>query len=224
MHASSKLNQNALELQITLSKISHEIRNPLALVSSELQLLSSHHPEVEAYDEWNDILDNIEYIRELLNQLSNYANSWRLDCVPTDMCQFLHTVLDVFSPTLNYLGISLETDISPSLPQLLIDRTKLRQALLNLLRNAQEAVPLSGGRITVRAHAAGGQIHISIRDNGCGITEEQMSALFTPFATFKEGGTGLGLAITRQIVEAHHGRIQLESTPHQGTAVHLFLG
>lgn len=224
MQGNPTLDHKQEEFQTTLSKISHEIRNPLALVSSELQMLVSHHPEVSSYDGWDDALDNLEYIRELLNQLSNYANAWRLNLVPTDVSRFLYSVVKTFSPTLDYLGISLETDISPGLPKIALDRVKMRQALLNLLRNAQEALPLSSGKILVQAAAVQGQICISICDNGCGMTDEQIQTLFTPFVTYKSGGTGLGLAITQQIIKAHNGRITVESRPGQGTSFRIFLG
>lgn len=212
------------EFQTTLSKISHEIRNPLALVSSELQILASRHPEISSYDGWDDILDNLEYIRELLNQLSSYADAWRLNLVPVNVPHFLSSVVKTFSPTLDYLGITLETDISPALPTLPLDPVKMRQSLLNLLRNAQEALTLPAGKILVQAKASREQVCISISDNGCGMTDEQLKTLFTPFVTYKNGGTGLGLAITRQIIEAHNGSITVESRPGQGTSFRIFLG
>ena len=95
---------------------------------------------------------------------------------------------------------------------------------LNLLKNAWEAVPVPGGQISVTAFTEKSGICINIQDNGCGISKEQLASIFQPFFTTKENGTGLGLAISRQVAEAHHGSISIESTPGQGTVFHIFLG
>lgn len=224
MQANTTAEQLQKEFQCTLSMFSHEIRNPISLINSELQMLASSHPEVTAYDGWDDITDNLEYIRELLNDLSDYSNAGKLTLADTDLPSFLDTVLSSVKSTLDYLGISLETDISHALPTLPIDRIKLRQALLNLLRNAQEAISQPHGRILVQAYPVEKGACISIQDNGSGITSEHLPDIFTPFVTFKSTGNGLGLAITRQIIQAHGGRIEVESAPGQGSAFRIFLG
>lgn len=212
------------EFRYTLSKLSHEIRNPVALISSELQLMGTSHPEIKDYNGWDHILDNLEYIKELLNELSRYNNAAGLTLRPTALPAFLNTVIASVKPTLDYLGITLEAEISPDLPEFPIDRIKMRQALLNLLRNAQEAIGHSQGKITVHAGVLENHIFITVTDNGCGMTVKQKKSIFTPFVTFKPGGTGLGLAITRQIIEAHGGDIQADSTPGEGSSFHIFLG
>ncbi|WP_373211928.1 PAS domain-containing sensor histidine kinase [Ruminococcus sp. 5_1_39BFAA] len=224
MQANTTAEQLQKEFQCTLSMFSHEIRNPIALISSELQMLASSHPEITAYDCWDDITDNLEYIRELLNDLSDYNNAGKLTLADTDLCGFLGTVLSSVKSTMNYLGIALETDISHSLPTLPIDRVKLRQALLNLLRNAQESISPPHGRILVQAFPVKNGACISIQDNGSGISAEQLPDIFTPFVTFKSTGNGLGLAVTRQIIQAHGGRIEVESALGQGSAFRIFLG
>ncbi|MDO4307980.1 MAG: ATP-binding protein [Eubacteriales bacterium] len=224
MQAYTTAKQQEKEFQFTLSKFSHEIRNPLALINSELQLMVSSHPEIAAYEGWDDIMDNLEYVKELLNELSDYNNAGKLSLRPTELSPFLHTVLTSFKPTLDYLGIALETDIPSHLPAFPLDQIKMRQALLNLLRNAQESISHSRGKIRVQAKILSDGISVSICDNGCGITPDKQQDIFTPFVTFKSGGTGLGLPITQQIVEAHGGHLEITSTPGQGTEVRIFLG
>ena len=116
------------------------------------------------------------------------------------------------------------TDIPDSLPVMMLDQIKIRQMLLNLLKNAWEAVPVPGGKITVSACPQNPGISINIQDNGCGISPEQQATIFQPFFTTKESGTGLGLPIVKQIAEAHNGSISLESSPDHGTIFHIFLG
>ena len=208
---------------LILSRFSHEIRNPISLINSELQILAAAHPEVTTYACWDDIMDNLEYTKELLGHLSDYNNAGRLSLQNMELCTYLHSMLSRLRPTMEYLGITLEAEISDNLPFCRIDALKLKQALLNLLKNAMEAVASPGGKITLRAVPVPHGVQIAIIDNGCGITSEQMKTIFSPFVTFKENGTGLGLAITRQIIEAHGGSIQVKSTPDQGTCFEIFI-
>ena len=109
------------------------------------------------------------------------------------------------------------------LPQISLDQTKIRQALFNLLRNAQESIQHTHGKILFSASAVPDGVQITISDNGCGMTEDQIENAFRPFVTYKPGGTGLGLAVTRQIIEAHQGTLCVESTPKEGTSFYIFL-
>ena len=107
-------------------------------------------------------------------------------------------------------GIELELDVAPDLPTVLADEGQLRQALLNLIRNAREAMP-KGGRIAVRVRRADdGGVALVVDDEGSGIDPRFVEHLFEPFFTTKTHGTGLGLAITQQIAKAHGGSIDCE--------------
>lgn len=218
------LEQQVKELQFTLSKFSHEIRNPIALISSELQLLLASHPEIENFPEWTDIQENIEYIKDLLQELSDFNNAKKIKPEPTDLTAYLHTIASSVSPTMNYLGICFEEKISSALPTCSIDRIKLRQALLNLLRNAQESILHTNGKIIFSATVTcDGKISISVQDNGCGIDSDRQEDIFSPFVTYKKDGTGLGLAITRQIVQAHHGDLTVHSLSGEGSKFVILL-
>lgn len=210
------------ELQFTLSKFAHEIRNPLALIQSELQMMASSHPEITEYAEWEDIIENLAYIKDLLNELTKYNNAERLSQKRTDPVALLRSIASSFKPSLDYLGITLKTDIPESLPELDLDCTKIRQAFLNLLRNAQEAIQHSHGVICISAAAVSDGVSIIISDNGCGMTKDQQKSAFSPFVTYKTAGTGLGLSVTRQIIEAHGGRINVQSVPGKGTVFQIF--
>ncbi len=212
------------EFQFTLSKFSHEIRNPVSLINSELQMMANTHPDVVTYENWNDIMDNLDYIKELLNELSNYNNAGSISPKDTDITSYLQNILSSIRPTLDYLNITLESDFPASLPVISIDRLKIRQALLNLLRNAQESISHPNGKILVTAVPFKKGVCISVSDNGCGIPPEKTTEIFNPFVTFKSTGTGLGLAVTRQIIEAHHGHIEIESQPDHGSTFRIFLG
>lgn len=215
--------QQKEEFRLTLSKFAHEIRNPLSLLQSELQMMADAHPEITYYEEWEDIIENIEYMRDLLNELTCYSNAKQIRPKPADPADLIKSVTDSARPALEYLGVVLETEIPVSLPLIPLDPVKIRQALLNLLRNAQESIDHPGGWIKVKAAALPEGLSISVADNGCGMTPAQQQDIFRPFVTYKSGGTGLGLPVTLQIIEAHNGSISVESTPGEGTVFQILL-
>lgn len=211
------------EFNFTLSRFSHEIRNPIALISSELQLMASSHPELCSYRHWDDLMDNLDYLTELLNELSDFNHATTVRPVPVNPKEFLTSALSCEKSALSYLGITLETHMENINSQIYLDRIKMRQVILNLIRNACEAIDHPGGKISVDLRKTDSGICISIRDNGCGMTEDQISGIFQPFITYKPEGTGLGLAITSEIITAHHGQIKVHSRPGQGTVFSVYL-
>lgn len=210
------------EFQFTLSKISHEIRNPVTLINSYLQFIEKAHPEVEDIEYWEDILDQMDYLKKLLDELSLYNNSRKLHPEPIHISSFLARFAKELTPTYAYLGISLlyedhtqNTDIVLSL-----DTVKIRQALLNLIRNACESMD-NGGDIHIILTEEKTSICIQIADNGIGIRPEYLPTLFDPFVTHKKDGTGLGLAIVREVVHAHNGDMTVSSLPDKGSVFTL---
>ena len=120
MQEKNKFEQQKKEFQSTLSMFSHEIRNPLALITSGLQMLSDHHPQLCLDEHWDNIMENLNYIRELLDELSRYQNAGHLSLVSTDTSLWLDRITNTFRPALDYLGIVLETDIPKDLPHLFL--------------------------------------------------------------------------------------------------------
>jgi two-component system NtrC family sensor kinase len=108
------------------------------------------------------------------------------------------------------------------LPELLIDGDQIRQVAINLILNAGAAME-DGGILTVRTYREEDDVVMTFADSGSGIDEADLERIFEPFYTTKDRGTGLGLAITRQIIEQHHGSIQMTSRPNQGTTVTIRL-
>ena len=199
----------------TLSRISHEIRNPVTLINSFLQLLADKHPEVTGYEYWDEITDNMEYLLALLQELSAYNNSGHLNRQAVYMDVFLEKLAASVRPVLQYLQIQFDCRLRQPLPVLYIDEVKLRQALLNLIRNAEEAIQ-PPGKICLSALAEEDGLCISVSDTGSGIPGEYLDTLFEPFVTHKTSGTGLGLSIVRTIAEAHGGTVSVQSGP-EGT-------
>jgi signal transduction histidine kinase len=121
-------------------------------------------------------------------------------------------------------GIDVEVDIAPELPDLPADEAQLRQALINLVRNAREALasaPVKRLRISVAHDLAARRVVVRVSDSGAGIEQAHVGKIFDPFFTTKAQGTGLGLALVQQIVVDHGGQIEVASAPGQGTTFTL---
>ena len=124
MQEKNIITQTKKEFQSMLSTFSHEIRNPLALITSEMQMLSDSQPQLCFNEHWDNIMENLNYIRELLDELSRYQNAGHISLVQTDLSICLDRITSSFRPALDYLGISFETDIPRDLPQISLDQTK----------------------------------------------------------------------------------------------------
>ena len=219
--------------QMEISTISHEIRNPLTLVYSTLQLIESQHPEVLGFTHWSELHQDIEYMKLLLEDLSSYNNGERLELTPVSTSTYFRRIALSFAASIVDTDIEFTSFIPENLPVISVDSVKLRQAILNLLRNACDALNCDTlnkkasdsqkPAITFSVNILADSLQIEIRDNGCGITAEDQKTIFEPFVTHKTDGTGLGLAITRRIIHAHHGTITLDSTLHIGTVFILTL-
>lgn len=213
--------------RMELCAVSHEIRNPLTLVYSTLQLIEAQHPEVLEFQYWDSMHQDVEYMTKLLEELSSYNNSEKLSISRIDTSTFLKGLVLSFASSILESDIEFTSRIDPALPPIMADSVKLKQSLLNLLGNAKDAVlsrPDSDSpAIRLDAKYRGQTIRISITDNGSGIDNNDLSSIFEPFVTHKKNGTGLGLAITRRIIAAHGGSIQAESVPGSGAVFTVML-
>lgn len=202
--------------QETLSTISHEIRNPLTIVYSTIQLIQSQHPEVKTFKYWDSLCEDIVYMKHLLEELASYNHSASLSITEFDSRNFMNHLALSFASHCAESPVEFSSRIDSNLPVIQADSTKLREALLNLLSNARDAISQEG-TITLDATYDDGFLFITIKDSGCGISAEELPHIFTPFASFKQGGTGLGLSITKNVLDAHNARIAVDSTLNSGT-------
>ena len=124
--------------------------------------------------------------------------------------------------TAKEMNIQLTTRLAGNLPIVSFDPNQMKQVLINLVKNALEAID-GGGVITLTTSSQDGQVQLSVQDNGKGIDPEIMPNIFNPFFTTKKTGTGLGLAVINKIIEDHHGTINVKSTKGQGTVFTIHL-
>lgn len=208
------------------AKLAHEIGNPLNGLATTVQLLERALAKSQPLAE--DLLSStVHDLKQEISRLQSLLQGWRalarpqqLDLQPTFLATLTAEVLRAQVPYYVERGIQLEQIFSPDFPLVMADQEKLAQVLLNLCKNAVEAMP-QGGTLTVRGSSTKAHVSLEVSDTGAGIPEGLN--IFEPFTTTKEAGTGLGLAIVQQIVAAHGGTIAYTSTPGQGTTFTLTL-
>lgn len=209
-------------MEYILSKFSHELRNPLTTVYSTVQLIEMQHPEVKDFKYWSNLARDLEYMDQLLTELSDFSKSERLQVSTFSLRTLLEQISLSFAATIADSEVEYTSKISPSINQITGDKTKLQEVFLNLLKNAFDAAA-PDKTIYLEASCEENFISVRIQDTGCGITEEQLPTIFEPFITYKKHGSGLGLAICDHIVRAHGGNISVESTVNVGTTFTVFL-
>lgn len=208
--------------QTIVSLISHEIRNPLTLISSSLQLMEQTHPEVRDFSNWDQTMQDLDFLCQLLSELSAYNNGSTLRYQVFSLQELLRSVAVSFAISLENASVSFRSSIDPAIKDYAGDQIKLREVLLNLLKNARES---QADEIVLSASSGcdTSGIQISLRDNGCGIEQDQLDQIFQAFHTTKQEGTGLGLSLSKRIIEAHHGTLTVTSAPGEGSTFTVFL-
>lgn len=208
------LRQLNLHYHYFVSKISHEIRNPLTLVYSSLQLMEKEQPKVCASPLWSQIKYDLEDTLRLLADLSSLNNSGSLNPEPLDLQKFLQDTAASCRSFLAQHEILLSLQTAPSLPTISADRRRLKEALLNLIHNGADALAekQENRRLLLAASLDQGCVRIHVKDNGCGIPAEYRDSILEPFVTHKPGGTGLGLSIAKSIVSHHGGELSFTTS------------
>jgi signal transduction histidine kinase len=199
--------------------VAHEINNPLTTILTSAMLIQedmdADHP---AYEELALISKEALRCRKIVASLLDFARQTQ----PQKRQRLLnHIVAESVILTQKqaaFKDIRVDTDLDPFIPEQLLDKGQIQQALINLIFNAVEATP-EGGRIHVRSEFMPGKhaVQVVIKDNGAGIHQDYLDKIFEPFFTTKESGTGLGLSITHGIIEQHGGTIAVKSVLGEGT-------
>jgi PAS domain S-box-containing protein len=210
--------------------VAHEIRNPLFGITSVAQILRQEVPLTPAHRELVEaMMLETQRLNALVSDLLLFGRASTPEPKPTDIHQLLDACCHLYASEIRERSVELRKHYDPRLPVAPVDPDKLKQVILNLLKNALEATP-AGGILTVGTTADrrgggehAGQIALFVSDTGSGIFPEHRDRIFDLFFTTKPRGTGLGLPICRRIVEDHGGRITVESPPGEGSTftVHL---
>jgi len=238
-------------LTLLAASVAHEIGNPLNALHIHLQLMerelkklrsssvravSSTRTRSQNLSEEHDTIDVIGKLDQYLSVAKGEIH--RLDYIVTQFLQAIRPAplqikitslndvvqktIQLLRPELDNRGITIKTKLARQLPESPIDPTQIQQTLVNLVKNAMQAMT-RGGTLTLQTGESSEAVWVSVTDTGGGIPQEQINRIFEPFYTTKKKGTGLGLMIVQRIVRAHGGRIELESHVGSGTTFRLWL-
>jgi two-component system, LuxR family, sensor kinase FixL len=201
----------------TVSHIAHEIKNPLAIIGGfARQLQKTPELNESGQHKLDIIVEEVGRLEGMIAGMRDFVKRPEAHKEPADVEALLDEVVDLFEDTLQEQHITLKREKTAETPSLRFDRRQIHQVLINLFKNALEAMP-QGGELTVATRVNGPNLEVSISDTGQGMTPEVKANIFQPYFTTKEKGTGLGLAICRNILEEHGGCLLADSVPGQGS-------
>jgi signal transduction histidine kinase len=228
MDAHQKLVDQYNEIAQLAGGLAHEIKNPLSTIRLNMDLLAEDYRESELPRDRRAMrkIELVQYecqrLQDLLDNFLSFAKAGRNRWEPTNLNDVVGQVLDFFRPSAQDANIDIIEYLGSDLPLVLLDRESFRGALLNLVINAQQAMP-DGGQLVIRTYPTGPGVALDLIDTGCGMTPETLEHAFEAFYSTKSGGSGLGLPTARKIVEAHGGRMAVQSEVGRGTWFNIHL-
>lgn len=221
-------NDHYCELAELTGGFVHEIRNHLSTLKLNLQLLAEdfadpqNQREKRASDRVARLQAECQRITDVAEDFLRFARIGQLQTTPTRLDDVVEEVVDFFEPVARQAGIQIRSYVPADLPLVALDRELFKQVLLNLLLNAEQAMP-NGGEIIFLGHPGPRSVCLSLIDTGHGMPPDVVSKLFRPFFTTKAKGNGLGLPTCRRIVESHGGKIEVQSELGRGTKFSIWL-
>ena len=206
--------------------VAHEIKNPLGSIGIHLELMKKEMSGKQQI-ETRKVMENLLIIKEEVDRLNRIVMDFLFTVRPMnaelsydDLNRVVQELLEFMRFELAEAGITLETEFMKPSPQILMDERYMKQAVLNLLKNAISAMP-EGGKLRVQTLHTGNEVALKISDTGVGIPEENMDKIFEPYFTTKDFGSGLGLTLVYKIVKEHLGDIEINSKVGEGTTISL---
>lgn len=208
------------------AQIAHEVRNPLNALGLNADLLGDEIRDGHAEDAEELLAAIRNEIRRLTDITEAYLSVGRMPPLrlePQPLGPLVEELVRFQREEIEAAGVTVTVDVGPDLPEAHVDGDQLRQALLNILRNAVDALRGDGGAIAVSASQQGRWLVLRVQDDGPGMDAEHVERIFDPFFSTKESGSGLGLPLTQQVVAEHGGRITCISRPGEGTTFTIHL-
>jgi two-component system sensor histidine kinase HydH len=205
--------------------VAHEIRNPLTSVRGFAQRIA------RKYDGSGDgrlgeytgiIIEEVDRLNKFIKDVLDFARGAKPEFQRTTINRVLSDVLNLMRDEFTAQSIMVVSDLDMNLRETVVDETLIKQALINLLQNARQAMS-KGGVLIIRTQNSGDDVRIRIADDGHGIPKQILQKIWTPFYTTKTQGTGLGLSLVQRVIDDHHGRIYIRSSVGRGTVVNIFL-
>mgnify|MGYP001546950391 FL=1 len=210
------------ELAELAGSLAHEIKNPLSVIHMNIDLLSEDLAELDSrisrrsLERVDIVRGQCERMEALLRDFLRYTRLRDIDLVPGSLNDQIDTVLRAYQAQADAEDIDIEKYLDPDLPAILLHSDSLQAALMNLVKNAIESMQ-GGGQLMVRTYTTRNSVALDLIDTGSGVDDVTVLHMFEPFYSTKEGGSGLGLPTARRIIEAHGGRISVQSEVGRGT-------
>ncbi len=230
-HKSERATEEVAFLSRLAGGLAHEIKNPLSTMAINLALLEEDWQRGAEEESPRDarslrrvrtLQREVQRLEHILEDFLHYARGGEVNRGPVDLSRIVREVLEFVEPEHETLGVRHHVDLPLKLPLVLADEDQIKQALVNLFRNAVQAMP-EGGELLVRQRRAGNHVELTVTDTGVGMNDGEVERCFDVYFSTKKGGTGLGLATTRRIVEQHGGTIAVVSDPGRGTSFSVTL-
>lgn len=228
MHRKLVRKEQLAAMGIMSSQIAHAVRNPLSTISLSTEMLSDELKKCrgadtqEAHSLINSIMNEVDRLNGVVEEYLLFVKRPELAYMACDINPMLESLIKFLDKEASRRNISFVRYFEENLPKPPIDERKLRQALINILRNSFDAMP-QGGEIRLSTKKLKNDVEIIIEDTGAGISSEHLKRIFEPFFSTKDLGTGLGLSIARDIIMEHGGGISCESKKGGGTIVKIRL-
>ena len=198
-------------------RVSHEIKNPLMVIGGfARQVARKIQGDEHSVQKLNLIVEEVQRLEKLLTEVRDFTRVREPAMQEGDINRVVQGVAGLMDSTLSSVGIKLELQLEPNPGLSRFDPDQIKQVLINLVKNAMEAMP-HGGMITIRTRRERGGILVEVKDTGQGITPEHLKEIFHPFFTTKEKGTGLGLAVSLKILNDHNGELLVSSRVGEGS-------
>ncbi len=204
-------------LGLLAAELAHEVKNPLNAIQIQMQLIeqevSTHKDPAKDHipEMVSKVKDEVVRLNDLVDNCLKFSRSGNLVLNNEALGPILEELLRLVTPQAGLNGVSIKLEVEEDLPHLMADRERLKQALLNIILNAFEAMP-DGGALTLQAVRRSDMVKITIRDTGCGIPEDMKDNIFELFYTTKKDGTGIGLPLSHNIIQAHGGSLTCASS------------
>ncbi len=210
--------------------VAHEIRNPLAAINLNLQVLKRRFtPEDPEFEYIDTALQGVDRISRIVEVTLNFSRPTMPDIRELQLNSLIVSTLELVTAVLKRKEIKVELKFDESLPVISADSKQIQQVLINLITNAADAIKIKG-KVKIKTYtekfgktSLGTYAVVAISDDGIGITPEDLTKIFNPFFTRKSDGTGLGLPITQRILHQHSGIIDVESSFGSGTTFYIKL-
>jgi signal transduction histidine kinase len=218
----SRLRAQYAEISQLAGGLAHEIRNPLSTVSLNLDLLAEdfQNPESARDRRVHARIDRLRHeVHRLYGILENFLRFAGIQDLKLEACDLngvVEEICDFYEAYAATKSIVMRTQFASDLPPIRLDKDLFKQALLNLMLNAEHAMP-SGGELILTTSSQGSWVLLEVTDTGVGMTDEVLARIFDAFYSTRSGGSGLGLPTSRKIVEAHGGTIHVQSEPGKGS-------